>query len=108
MPHAKLHPGTRVVASDRQVSADLAEESVILSMRDGQYYGLSGVGHLIWRRLAAPVSVAELAGAVAAEYDVDHDVAERDILRLLDDLVARGLAEIVPEGSEPDVAPRSS
>ena len=34
---------TTVVASPQQVSCDVANEAVLLSMRDGEYYGLNEV-----------------------------------------------------------------
>jgi hypothetical protein len=86
-------PDSVVAAARDQVSADLEGEAVILNLADGVYYGLDGVGARIWALLQEPRSVGELAGAVAAEYDVDPGTALADLLTLLGELAGRGLVE---------------
>lgn len=85
---------TVLVAARDQVSAELEGEAVILGLADGVYYGLDGVGALVWERLREPRSVAELVGAVTAAFDVDAETAERDLLALLRELAERGLVEV--------------
>jgi hypothetical protein len=92
---AELSPATVLVAARDQVSTELEGEAVILSLADGVYYGLDGVGALVWERLREPRSVAALADAVTAEFAVDRETAERDLLALLGELASRGLVEVV-------------
>ncbi|HEU4556991.1 MAG TPA: PqqD family peptide modification chaperone [Longimicrobium sp.] len=95
MTEPALSPDAVVVAARDQVSADLEGEAVILNLADGVYYGLDGVGARIWELLREPRRVAELAGTVAAEYDVDPGRAEHDVVALLAELLDRRLVEIV-------------
>jgi hypothetical protein len=88
-----LTPHTVLVAARDQVSAEVEGEAVILSLADGVYYGLDGVGATVWEMLREPRTLAELHGAVTAEYQVDADTAWRDLLELLGDLRARRLVE---------------
>jgi hypothetical protein len=85
---------TVLAAARDQVSTELEGEAVILSLADGVYYGLDGVGALVWERLREPTSVAALRDAVTAEFDVHAETAERDLLALLRELAGRGLVEV--------------
>lgn len=92
----QITPATVLVAARDQVSTELEGEAVILGLADGIYYGLDGVGALVWERLREPCSVAELVGAVTAAYAVDAETAERDLLALLAELAERRLIEAAP------------
>lgn len=86
---------TRVVASGDQVSAPVAHDVVILGMTDGVYYGLDAVGARVWSLVQEPRTLGEVAAAIEAEFDVTHDQALSDLLALANDLLARGLIEVV-------------
>jgi hypothetical protein len=75
-----------VVVSDEQVSTALGDETVILGMQDGVYYGLDAVGARIWALLASPRRVSDLVRILCDEFDVSPDRLERDVLTLLDEL----------------------
>jgi hypothetical protein len=89
-----LARASRVVATDEQVSAELAEETVILSMRDGHYYGLEGVGSRVWGMLGEPREFGELVDTVVAEFEVDAGTAAVDLTALFVDLERRGLVTV--------------
>ena len=77
--------------------SDLNGEAVILSLRNGKYYGLNSVGACIWNGLAAPVTLSELESAVMNEYDVDEAVCEHEVDAFLRRMVDEGLVEILDE-----------
>ncbi|MFL5620144.1 MAG: PqqD family protein [Gemmatimonadaceae bacterium] len=90
---------SRVVLSDEQVSTTLGDETVILGMGDGVYYGLDAAGARVWALLATPRRVAELVSTITQEFDVRADVCERDVLALLEELAERQLIrEVAAEG----------
>src|ERR1700722_14889304 len=88
---------TRVVASRGQLSTRLSGEAVILGLRDSIYYGLDGTGARIWELVQQPAAVSDVAAVVSREYDVDEPRATVDVLALANDLLARGLLEVVPD-----------
>ena len=45
-----------ITASKEQVSSDLAGEVIILGLKSGSYFGLDGVGALIWSLIQKPIS----------------------------------------------------
>jgi Coenzyme PQQ synthesis protein D (PqqD) len=83
-----------IAAVQEQVSSDLAEESVILNLKTGVYYGLNAVGAWIWNRIQEPQTFSWLSEEIAAEYKIDPDRCERDLLALLQDLFAAQLIEV--------------
>ncbi|MFI5246197.1 MAG: PqqD family protein [Gemmatimonadales bacterium] len=96
------HPidaSTRVVASRNQLSTKLSGEAVILGLRDSVYYGLSGSGARIWELVQQPAALCDVARAVSLEFDVGMDEATRDLMSLADDLLARGLLDVVPDAA---------
>jgi hypothetical protein len=89
-----------VVVSDDQVSTSLGEETVILGMGDGVYYGLDAVGARVWSLLATPRRVSEVVRTVVVEFDVSPEQCERDVLALLEDLSDRRLVSEVAGGGD--------
>lgn len=83
-----------VAAAEQQVSCALGDESAILNMKNGVYYGLNPVGARVWNLLRQPRSVRELCDIIAGEYDVQRERCERDILDLLEQMKNEGLVEL--------------
>ena len=57
-------------------------------------YSFNGTGSLIWKLLDAPRTVAELAMAVAEEYEVEVAQAERDVAEFVGEMTTAGLIGI--------------
>lgn len=87
-----------VVVTKDQVSCDLAGEAAILNMKNGVYYGLNPVGARIWNLMQKPCQVAQIQTEIANEYAVEPERCARDLVNLLEKLLAEGLIE-VKEGS---------
>ena len=85
---------TQVKASNDQVSCELAEESAILDLKKGIYYGLDPIGAKIWELIQQPQTVSALVAQVTDEYDVDAEQATQDVIVLLSQLLERELIEI--------------
>jgi hypothetical protein len=83
-----------VVAVKDQVSCDLAGEAAILNIKSGVYYGLDPIGAQIWKLMQQPRAVAEIQDAVLGEYDVEPERCARDLVGLLEKLLAEGLIEL--------------
>jgi hypothetical protein len=94
-----LTPGTRIVAGRGQLSAKLSGEAVILGLKDSVYYGLDGSGARIWELAQQPVTLASIADTLILEFDVERDVAMRDLMELADTLLKRGLLDVVPDAA---------
>jgi len=86
-----------VVAVSHQFSSDLGGEVAILDLSGGMYYGLDEVGARIWELVQEPRVVEDVQGVILEEYDVEPEIAKRDVLTLLQALVDRELVEVRDE-----------
>ena len=83
-----------VAATTDQVSCPLDDESAILNLKNSVYYGMNAVGTRVWNLLQKPRSVRELRDALVAEYDVEPERCEQDLLDLLEKMRLEGLIEV--------------
>ncbi|WP_315786742.1 lasso peptide biosynthesis PqqD family chaperone [Fischerella sp. JS2] len=90
----KISENTIVVASVEQISSDLGGEAVILNIKSGTYHGLNEVGTLIWNLIQTPKTVEDIKAAILAEYEVEAEQCDRDLVNLLEDLLAAELINI--------------
>lgn len=65
--------------------------AVLLDTRAGRLVGLNPTGAAIWDRLRAGADAEQIAGELAACYDVDRDRARADVLGVITTLLERGL-----------------
>jgi hypothetical protein len=89
-----ISPESLVVASEGQISCDLAGEAAILELKTGTYFGLDAVGAVIWNLMAQPRRVIEIRNALLELYDVDAERCGRELLDLLGALHERGLIQV--------------
>ncbi len=66
-------------------------EAVILNIANGKYYGLDDVGTRMWALLAEHLQLEPVHRALLDEYDVQPEVLQADLIRLVDELAAQGL-----------------
>jgi hypothetical protein len=90
-----VSPASTVVAVQDQVSSVVDGEAVILGLTSGVYYGLDPVGTRIWELIKEPASVAQVRDALLAEYEVEPERCEADLLELLQRLLDEGMIEVV-------------
>lgn len=83
-----------VTVSKDQVACDMAEESAILDLKSGQYYGLNPIGTRIWALIQKPTPVVDILSKLLNEYEVDAERCEKDLLTLIEELARKGLVEI--------------
>lgn len=86
-----------VVVAEGPISSDLAGEAVILDIKSGIYYGLDGVGVSVWNLIQEPKTIEEIQQTILAEYEVEPEQCEREILALLQELATSGLIEVKNE-----------
>lgn len=89
-----LGPHSRVSTSPEALSVDVNGEFVLMSLKDGQYAGLDGIGSIIWARLAHPVTVGELCTELATRYRAAPGRIEQDVLDFLGQLQARDMIRV--------------
>lgn len=87
----------RVQSSADVVAQKVGDEMVLLDLESGVYYGLDPVGSRVWELLMAHERLRVIFETMAQEYEVTPEVLHQDLLRLLQELQARGLIRIAGE-----------
>jgi hypothetical protein len=93
----ELTDETVVVASGDHVAEDVGDETIVLSLDTGEYYGLSGVGGRIWDLLQSPTTGKEILNVIGKEYDVDPDRCRADVMDFLDTLAEEELVDVTSQ-----------
>jgi hypothetical protein len=102
-----LSRNERYVRDQRAVTRELAGETVIVPVRHNvadlaAIYTLNATGTFLWNQLDGRRSVAQLADALAAAFEVTHNQALEDVVHLLQELRQEGLVQVA---DSPDASP---
>jgi hypothetical protein len=83
-----------VVQKPGAIVSDMNGEKVMLSVENGKYYNLGRQGGRIWELITSPVAVTDLVTALMAEYEIDRETCERDVLKFLSALLRENMIEV--------------
>ncbi len=89
----------RYRAIKEHLLSELNEEAVILSLKNGKYYGLNSVGFTVWSNVQQAATLSEIEAAVMNEYDVDEETCRREVSLFLDQMLREELVEAVDDAS---------
>jgi hypothetical protein len=78
------------------VSSNLDGEIVMMSIENGEYYGIDEIGSRIWELLELPISVNELIGILLDEFDAEKPECQSDTLEFLNELLSKNLILLEP------------
>jgi hypothetical protein len=81
----------KITISSQAVARQVGDETVILHVGSGTYFGLDPVGARIWQLMREGKSLSEICDVVLDEYEVSREDLERDITGLIKDLLAHDL-----------------
>lgn len=86
---------TQVRLREGVLFRELEGEAVLLETASGRYYGLDEVGTRIWRLLQEHERVEPVFSELLKEYEVGEEELRRDVLELVQKLLACRLVERV-------------
>lgn len=81
------------------MSSRVDDETIILSVEQGQYYSFGTVGTVIWEQLAEPSTRDDLVEHVCEMFDVDAENCEYDVDAFLSQLQSVKLIEEAPKAT---------
>jgi hypothetical protein len=85
------------VAAPGNTGADLGDETVLLDVVGGQYFGLNPIGAQVWAMVQEPRTVEAIRDRLLNEYEgVDPELCTADLLSFLEELLAAGLVNRAP------------
>ena len=76
------------------IARKIGDETVILALESGTYFGLDPVGARMWHLMEAGKSLAQVCDTMIEEYEVERDVLQRDLLSLVGELVEKKLVDV--------------
>jgi hypothetical protein len=82
---------SRVNVRDGVMFNRVGDEVVLLDLDSGTYFGLDSVGGRMWDLLSGSATVGETIETMLGEYEIEREVLERDVLRLVSELEEKGL-----------------
>jgi len=101
MPNIEIVGDISKVRRYRAISdhlfSDLAGEAVLLSLRNGKYYGVNHVGAAIWSAIQQSSSLAEIEAVLMKEYEVDEETCRSEVKSFLDTMIREELVDVLDE-----------
>lgn len=91
---AMITASTQVVRAESLLSTELDDETILMSIERGAYYGMEQTARRIWALLGEPRTVSEICAQLAQEYDVAPDRCQQDITPFLEELQREGLVVV--------------
>ena len=75
-----------VSKSTELLASELDGELVMMDVESGKYYGLNGMGSVIWNMIDDPKSVSEICLQLEKEYDVEKETCEQEVMAFLNSM----------------------
>jgi hypothetical protein len=76
------------------IACNLMEETVLLDLQSGIYFGLDPVGTRIWAMMGSPRRITDIHSQLLDEFDVDAETCERSVRQFLNELATKGLVQL--------------
>ena len=81
----------KVTIPAQVMARQVGDETVILDLASGTYFGLDPIGARIWQLIGEGKALGEICEALLAEYEVSRVQLQGDLERLLQELGSKGL-----------------
>ncbi len=87
----KLTEKTIIQRNTDILASDIDGEKVMMSIQQGEYYGLGKTGSFIWDNIEKPIAIKDLVDLITEKYDVNKAQCLNDIMPFLNDLAEKQL-----------------
>jgi hypothetical protein len=92
MRHFK--PDDRLGRTQEMLGTELDQETVLMSIDAGAYYGLAGTARSVWAKLETPLTFSALVDELAKEYEITPEACAADLQQFLGTLEQEGLLRV--------------
>ena len=82
-----------IVPSPSVSATRVGEETVLLHLSRGMYFGLDPIGTRIWEGIEAGRSLRQVCDALVAEFGITQETARADAAAFVADLLAQDIIE---------------
>lgn len=84
-----------IVRDNDIIFSELDGEAVMVSMEQGEYYGINPIGTRIWNEIETPRQVSDLCELLISDFNVTLEQCSKDVLVFLNVMVGKGVVKIV-------------
>ena len=74
---------TTIQRNEGMVEAKIDGEMVMMSIENGEYYGLDDIATRIWDMIETPLTVKAICDQLSNEFDVSEAQCQSDVLHFL-------------------------
>lgn len=93
--NTRLAPDTVLSIAADQISCELSNEVVVLSLRNGEYFGLNTVAAAVWNLLQSPRSIEQVRDELLRQFGgITPDRCLQEVMTLVEELRAMELVEV--------------
>jgi PqqD family protein of HPr-rel-A system len=82
---------SNLTPSHDAVESRVGDETVILHLKSGTYFGLDAIGTRIWELLQQGMAASAICDRLQEEFEVEREVLEADARRFLTELEANDI-----------------
>lgn len=75
------------------LDTEINDETVLMDVQKGEYYGLDDIASAVWQLLAQPTTAAQIITTLIQRYDGEAEIIRRDTLALLQNMAERDLLD---------------
>lgn len=87
-------PEDRLSRTQEMLSTELDQETVLMSINAGAYYGLAGPARSIWEKLETPLTFSALVDQLVKEYKITPEACSADLQGFLGEMEREGLLRV--------------
>jgi Coenzyme PQQ synthesis protein D (PqqD) len=92
--HINITNVTRISRNPSILVAEVDVEIVMMSIQQGQYFGLDDIGSDVWKRIDPPCLFADLVDELSRDYDADRATIAADVGQLLCKMAAHNVVSL--------------
>jgi hypothetical protein len=75
-------------------------EAVVVNLKESVFHTLNPVATFIWEQADGRIKTRQIIERICEEFEVDRDMAEKDCLEFLGELVGKSLVVLSPDPVE--------
>jgi len=97
MPDSTLELQMQVRRVEDVLDTEINDQTVMMDIEQGSYFGLNESGTRIWGLLAEPILIGDLCDRLMEEFEVPREQCEQQVVGFLRHLLERGLLQVVTD-----------
>ncbi len=90
----RFSPKDRLSRAEEMLSTELDQETILMSIDAGAYYGMAGTAQSIWEKLETPLTFSALVDELVKEYEITPEACAADLQEFLGAMEREGLLRV--------------